>query len=261
MSLLELPEPANWAHTGKLPLPVKLGLAVMVIYLIVEGLQAVLRGSYLTAVVWFATFGTPFLLGYAFLAAARGGTQQRLTSDPSGLTFRPDKRLAMSYFLVMAVLVPAASLFAFLLSRGKLDLTTTPSMQILMPPAFWAVALLTAYALVTGARRRGIGYLKFTPAMIEIANVVKTRVLEWDDVVDVRDIAVAEKANRGGKAVVLCLRDGTEEVVGGLHFYVPGGVGLYWLVRHYWKHPEDRDELVDGRAPQRLAAGRFDLSA
>ncbi|MFA7513234.1 MAG: hypothetical protein WCZ29_22390 [Mycolicibacterium vanbaalenii] len=42
--------------------------------------------------------------------------------------------------------------------------------------------------------------------------------------------------------------------------YVPGGAGLYWLVRHYWKHPGDREELVDGRAPKRLAEGKFDLS-
>ncbi|KWX67924.1 hypothetical protein ASJ79_03950 [Mycobacterium sp. NAZ190054] len=234
-------------------------MAVILVFLVVEGLQAFFRGSYLTAAVWCATFGTPFLMGYVFFTAVRGGAQQRMTSDLSGLAFRPDKRLSIIYFAVMIVLVPAASVFAYLMSRGMLDITTTPSMQILMPPALWGLALLAASAIVTGIRRRGVGYLKFTPAMIEIANVIKTRALEWDDVVDVRDIATEKKANRGGKAVVLCLRDSTEEVVGGLHFYVPGGAGLYWLVRHYWKHLEDRDELVDGRAPQRLAEGKFDL--
>ena len=81
-----------------------------------------------------------------------------------------------------------------------------------------------------------------------------------DDVVDVRDVASTAKANHGGRALVLCLREGTEEVVSGLPLYVPKGVALYWLVRHYWKRPEHRDELVDSRAPRRLTEGAFDLS-
>ncbi len=59
---------------------------------------------------------------------------------------------------------------------------------------------------------------------------------------------------------MLCLRDGSEKVIGGLNNYVPTGVALYWLVRHYWKHPEDRIELVDTRAAERLRDGHFDLT-
>ena len=261
MSELGLPEPGNWAQTGKVALPVKVVLAVAFCYVVVRGLVAVYEGSYLTAAVWWATLGTPFLLVVAYLAVSVGGARQRVSSDSSGLTFRPDKRLSVAYFVVMAVLLPAAPLFAVLLSRSELDLSTTRGMQILVSIAFWVLALLAVVALAAGIRRGGAGYLKFTPTKIEIADVLKTRVVQWNDVVDVRDVASTTKANQGGKAVVLCLRGGAEEVVSGLPLYVPKGVALYWLVRHYWKHPEHRDELVDSRAPRRLTEGDFDLSA
>jgi len=59
---------------------------------------------------------------------------------------------------------------------------------------------------------------------------------------------------------VLCRADGSELVLDGADFYVPKGVGLYWMVYHYWRHPEDRAELADGRALDRLRDERFDVS-
>ena len=40
--------------------------------------------------------------------------------------------------------------------------------------------------------------------------------------------------------------------------YAPNGAALYWMVRHYWKHPEDRAELTDGRALERLRTEQFE---
>jgi hypothetical protein len=56
------------------------------------------------------------------------------------------------------------------------------------------------------------------------------------------------------------LRDGTEKTIDGAYLYVPNGAGLYWMVRHYWRHPEDRVELIDHRALERLRDGQFDLT-
>lgn len=55
------------------------------------------------------------------------------------------------------------------------------------------------------------------------------------------------------------MKDGHEEIISVADIYLPRGAALYWLVRHYWKHPEDRMELVDDRAAKRLRDGRFDL--
>lgn len=36
--------------------------------------------------------------------------------------------------------------------------------------------------------------------------------------------------------------------------YTPNGSALIELVRFYWQHPERREELIDGRAAERLPA-------
>ncbi|ORA45197.1 hypothetical protein BST21_17900 [Mycolicibacterium celeriflavum] len=259
MSILNLPEPSSWGKTGKLPIWVKLCLFAAILYLIAEGVLAVIRGSYLTAVLWFGTFGPPFVLMSALAFAAWRKAKTRMTSDATGFTVRPNRRISVLYFATLALIVPFASLFAMLLPRGLIDLSMSRGMQIFLPPGFVVLAVLAASGLIAGVRRGGIGYLKFTPAMVEIADVLRTRVLEWDDIADVKDHSESKDGKRAGRSVVLCLRDGSEQVIGGLNLYVPTGVPLYWLVRHYWKHPEDRMELVDARAAERFREGRFAL--
>jgi hypothetical protein len=39
---------------------------------------------------------------------------------------------------------------------------------------------------------------------------------------------------------------------------VPNGAALYWMIRHYWLHPENRIELTDGRALERLRNEDFE---
>lgn len=259
MSLLNLPEPPNWAETGRLPIWVRLGLLVALVYVVGQGALTVVRGSYLTAIVWFGTFGPLFLLMLALTFATKRVVRARTSSGRTGFTVWPDKTFTVLYFTCLALTVPFAALFAILLPRGMIDIDTTRGMQIFFPIGFVALAVVAAMGLVAGARRGGVGYLKFTPAMIEIADVAKTRLLEWDDVVDVKDHSDTKDGKKAGRSVVLCLRDGSEEVIGGLNLYVPTGVPLYWMVRHYWKHPEDRMELVDNRAAERFRDGRFAL--
>ncbi|OBH00931.1 hypothetical protein A5698_08420 [Mycobacterium sp. E136] len=259
MSVLNLPEPPNWAESGRLPLWVRLGLLVALVYVIGQGTLVVARGSYLTATVWFGTFGPLYLLMLALAFAPKRVVKARTTSERTGFTVWPDKTFTVLYFACLALTVPFAFLFAILLPRGMIDIDTTRGMQIFFPIGFAALAVVAAMGLVAGVRRGGVGYLKFTPAIIEIADVLKTRLLEWDDIVDVRDHSDTKHGKKAGRSVVLCLRDGSEQVIGGLDLYVPTGVPLYWMVRHYWKHPEDRMELVDRRATERFREGRFAL--
>jgi UDP-N-acetyl-D-mannosaminuronic acid transferase (WecB/TagA/CpsF family) len=70
----------------------------------------------------------------------------------------------------------------------------------------------------------------------------------------------SETNKKTRKAIVLRIEDGTEKTIDGADFYVPNGIGLYWMVRHYWRHPDDRVELTDDRALRRLEEGRFDTT-
>ena len=104
------------------------------------------------------------------------------------------------------------------------------------------IVLTAISGLVMSWHRGGVGHVKLTPAIVENADILATRRFEWDDVVDVTDHADSQSSRR---AVVLRLRNGHEEIVHFANVYVPHGVALYWMVRHYWRHPEDRMEMVD----------------
>jgi hypothetical protein len=217
-----------------------------------------LRGNLLTTVLVLGIVTFPVLMMAALAVAATGKTKLRTSGDATGFTVLPDKRFSMLYFTGMAVLAPSAILFAVFVPQGAIDLPMSRGMQV-SPVLFATAAVIAIGALILGVRREGVGYLKFTPSAIEIADVLKTREVEWDDIVDVRDHSDTKGGNKAGRSVVLCLRDGGESVIGALNMYVPTGVPLYWMVRHYWRHPEDRAELRDSRALDRLRAGRFDL--
>ncbi|MBP2454151.1 hypothetical protein [Mycolicibacterium lutetiense] len=259
MPELNLPEPKNWAEAGKRVFWVALAVFAGVAYFIIRGILAGLRGNYLTTVLTFGFVTFPILMMAALLLAAAGKTQTRTSSDATGFTVWPDKRFSMLYLTGFAVAGPSALLLAFFVPRGAIDIPMSRGMQIFSPALFVAFAVWAAIGLIAWVRRGGVGYLKVTPATVEIADVIKTRAVEWDDIVDIKDHSETKDGKKAGRSVVLCLRDGSEKVIGALNLYVPRGVALYWLVRHYWRHPEDRTELVDSRAPKRFRDGRFDL--
>lgn len=43
---------------------------------------------------------------------------------------------------------------------------------------------------------RRVGYLKLTPASVEIADAIKTRAVEWDDIVDIKDHSETKDGKR-----------------------------------------------------------------
>lgn len=259
MSELNLPDPANWAKAGKHAVWAGFVVSVGMVYFVVRGILAGLRGNYLTTVLILGFITFPVLMTAALLLAAAGKTQTRTSSDASGFTVRPDKRFSMLYLTGLAAFGPSALLLAFFIPRGAIDIPMSRGLQIFSPVLFMAAAVFAVIGIISWVRRGGVGYLKFSPATIEIADVIKTRAVEWDDIVDIKDHSETKDGKKAGRSVVLCLRDGSEKAIGGLSLYVPTGVPLYWMVRHYWRHPEDRAELMDSRAPKRLHDGRFDL--
>jgi hypothetical protein len=53
-------------------------------------------------------------------------------------------------------------------------------------------------------------------------------------------------------------RHAATAIIQGASGYAPNGAALYWMIRHYSKHPENRAELTDGRALERLRNEQFD---
>lgn len=259
MSVLNLPEPVNWSKSGG-----RLAFAGIVVfagllYFVVRGILAGLRGNVLTTVLMLGIVTFPALMMAALMLAATGNTKLRTSCDATGFTVWPDKRFTTLYFIGLVVLAPSAVLFAVFVPEGAVDIPMSRGMQVFSPVLFAVAAVIAVGALIAGLGRGGVGHVKFTPSAIEIADVLKTRAVEWNDIVDVRDHSESKDGNKAGRSVVLCLGDDSESVIGALNLYVPTGVPLYWMVRHYWRHPEDRAELEDSRALERLRHGRFDL--
>jgi hypothetical protein len=214
-----------------------------------------IRGHYLTTVALLGITVFPLVVVAALNLVAFGRTSLRAESDSEGTLLRPDRLFSTLMMVGFASVIPSGIVFIRYAPTGTLDIPMSRGYQIFSPIVMAFAVVTVVVGLVSALRRGGIGYLKLTPTGIDVANTLSTKAVNWDDVVDIRDRADTKKRTR--KAIVFCLRDGSEEIVDGADFYVPRGVALYWMVRHYWRHPDDRPELTDGRALERLRDERF----
>jgi hypothetical protein len=258
MSLIALPDPANWPAGRRrlswLTLVVGLFIAVGVFF----GTRDVRGGDYLRAIVDFG-LGLPFLLVIIAVNLVAGGrTSLRASHNSTGTTLRSDRIFDTLALITFFVCIPLGIVFVIFTLTGDLEMFPSRRGQV-GAMVLMTLATGTAVAgLASAWRRGGVGYVKVTPSGIEIADILRTQSVLWGEVVDIADHSETNKKTR--KAIVFGLTDGRETTIDGADFYVPRGVGLYWMVQHYWRHPDDRVELTDDRALRRLDEGRFDTS-
>jgi hypothetical protein len=166
----------------------------------------------------------------------------------------PDRRFSALVVVSLVLATLSMLTIAIAVPMGAFDVPMSGGMRTFSPLVAGFGALVGVAGLFTGWRRGGVGYVGLSPDGVHIANIVYTESVDWDEIAQVTDTAQRKKTR---KAVVLQLHDGSEKVIDGADLYVPGGATLYWMVRHYWLHAEDRIELVDGRAFERMSDGRF----
>lgn len=116
-----------------------------------------------------------------------------------------------------------------------------------------ALLMLSAGGLIALLRTREPGRLRIDVDGITHFDILRTRTASWSEVESVTD----EAGRRVRNPVVFTVRNGKPIVVSNADRYGSGGAAAYWLARHYWRHPADRGELVDGRALERLREGGF----
>lgn len=252
-----LPEPEGWQSGRRRLVWAVVGAVVICGWLLYCGIAATIRGHYLTTAVvvcWLA----PVMAAFGALVwTSSGRISLRANVDSSGTTVWPSSRVTRLLVAGLATFVPGGALFVVFAPRGAIDLPMSRGVQIFLPVAMGFAMVLALVGVAAIWRRGGIGCLQLSPSGLDVANILSTKAIDWDDIGELHDHS-EKKATR--KALVLSLRDGGEEVVEGLDLYTDGGVALYWMVRHYWRHPEDRHELTDSRALRRLEEGRFDLT-
>ncbi|SRX95430.1 hypothetical protein [Mycobacterium shimoidei] len=213
------------------------------------------RGDYLTAII--TAGGTMFVLG---LVLAAGWTElERVTvrgiCDSRGLMLRPDRVITALWVIAFVAAVPSGLLYVVFVPRGEVSISMTRGEQIFTPYLVGFGLLFVVVGLIALVVRRGPGYVHLTPRGFELADILFTYRGTWTDITDITDIA----PNKQKRApIVIIMKTGPPHVYTGAKACTPGGAALYWMLRHYWLHPENRDELVDGRALERLHNEQFD---
>jgi len=207
------------------------------------------RGEYFSAVValGFAIFSLGLILMMAVIASRT--VKPRIQREDDGIMVRPDRRVdnllmasTFGAFLGMACYAVFAPLDMIAIRVPRNDVR-----YFVLGCA--AATLVGVFSVLQIIRRRGTSYVRMTLDGLELGNTVNSAERTWDEVTDIADRA--QTARRASGTTYITTADGRTRVVP-TDWYTPGGHALRELVRVYWKHPEDREELVDGRALRRL---------
>jgi hypothetical protein len=173
----------------------------------------------------------------------------RVRREDDGILVRPDRRvdnllMASSFgaFLGMACYAVFAPLDMIAIRVPRNDVRYFVF-------ACAAATLVGIFSMSQIIRRRGTSYVHMTIDGLELGNTVHSVERAWDEVTDVADRA--QTARQPSGTTYITTSDGRTRVLPS-DWYTPNGHGLREFVRFYWKHPEDREELADGRALRRL---------
>jgi hypothetical protein len=250
------PLPPNWV-SGFSALA-KFGLLICiggVVYSAAQMVVALRDGS-----AWAAlTAGglTVFFLGFLGTVSVTvlASTKRHAEWSAAGTTVRVNPTIAWFYAIALFGGVVGSSCYLFFVSRGLADLPfATPGGGRVNRHLMISLLVLSVSGLIALLRTREPGYLHVGVDGIEHANMLRTRRARWEDVVDVTD----KSDKRARNPVVFVVKGAKPVVVPNADRYGSIGPALYWMARHYLQHPDDRNELVDGRALDRLREERFD---
>lgn len=232
-------------------------------------------GLYAEALISAGLLTSLALAVFVLTSMTRGRTTVNVEHGSIGTTFMPDRNVSRLGLVSLALFVVTSVMVIVGTWGGRpgifFDVDLAGQYVVMAIPA----ALVATWMLIHAWSRGGIGQVRMTPGGIDHFDVRRTVIVAWDDIA-----AISDEMDRGiltaweriqamsssvysaptRKTIVLHLRDGRRRRVDDAELYVPDGAGLYWLVRHYLRNPDDRTELADGRAVDRLANGRFDTT-
>jgi hypothetical protein len=215
------------------------------------------RGEYLTTVVvsGLAIFCLGLLVPFA--AAKLGRVTPQMAFDAAGTTVKPDRGVDVFRQIWLIATVIATALFAVFSPLGKLDIPVPHEMRLYVPFASAATAIAGLPMLWRAFRHGALHYARLTSSGFEFAQGLSTIRGGWDDVGDVTDrLPGAGPALRS--SIVMVMSGGQNRTLAAADLFTPDGRDLRELVEFYWRHPEHRGELTDGRALERLRDEQFD---
>ncbi|MFL0243289.1 hypothetical protein [Mycobacterium sp. SMC-17] len=250
-----LPKPDGWKNR---PLLMGVGGAVVAAGFVYFAYKTVIAAG---ATHWLAmiialcgtvAFG---IMTAAVLVRLTAGTKLRGRYDENGTTL--DALPAGPWIIVICGALSLGIATYLLYSARVHDDWPSPSSRDVGRLTALAVVSALCAVMVLWNRRKGKPVLTLSPRGIDYRFPGEcTFIISWDQVADISGVPVT-KRGKGTRPIVFVLGDGTRAAIAHANVWAPGGTALYWLCRHYWRHPADRGELVNGVALERLACGRI----
>jgi hypothetical protein len=225
------------------------------LYSVAQTVVALMNGTPLAALTagGLAVFfwGMVAALAITLLASAEGHAD----SSSTGTTVRVHPAIAWSYGVALLGGIVGSASYLVFVARGVVELPLgAPGGGGITRYLMAALLAISAISFVALLRSREPGCLQVGVEGIKHADMFRTRTARWDDIVAITDAAKKKARN----PIVFAVANGEQVVVPNADRYASSGAALYWMARHYWRHPDNRDELTDGRALDRLRNERFD---
>jgi hypothetical protein len=224
-------------------------------YFFAQTIVATLRGSAPAAVT--AGGLAVFFCGSAgaFCVTLVMSAERYADWSRAGITVRIHPAILWCYGIALLGAVVGSACYIMFVSLGTVELPlATPGRETVNRYLMISLLVLSLTGLVALVRRRGRAYLRIGPDGVESADILRTRSAPWDDIVDITD----KGDKRARNPIVFIMKDAKPIVVPNADRFASSGAALYWMVRYYWQHPVDRDELTDGRALERLRNEQFE---
>ncbi|MFV8166822.1 hypothetical protein ACNQVK_32730 [Mycobacterium sp. 134] len=252
--MTEIRQPENWKNRTVVLTLAFLMFGGMLVACVVMTVNALQRDDDVYAVIsgGFALTIGGVLLGCAL--GAVGSVRLRAVSTEAGTTLRCATG-TMLCFGTTGIALALTATFYLICAQDRDDL---PLMNPENPgDAIWTMVILliiTVIALVWYLVKGRTPLLRLGPHSVTYVDGTSSRTESWDGITDITDVP----PNRNSRHPICLVRKYDRAIViENASFYAPSGAALYWMVRHYWLHPENRMELTDGRALERLRTEDF----
>jgi len=252
-----LSAPPNW-NSG-VSAPAKFGLLIFIggaVYSVAQTVASLLRSS-ISGAVTTAGLAVFFCAAVAtvVLTLMKSGSDADARWDSAGTTVRVNPSIAWAWGVALLGGAIGSSCYLVFVSYGNTELPfATTGRGGASKYLMGALLLMSIIGLIALLRTRESGRLRLGHDGVEHADIFRTRSARWDDLIDVTD--ESEKSARN--PIVFRTHGAKPIVVSNADRFGVGGPALYWMARHYWKHPECREELHDGRALDRLRNQDFE---
>ena len=253
-----LPKPEGWRPqvllivAAAVVVPVFFGMTLWWV------IASLVNGQYASTVV--AVGALLVLLGFALAVTVTkaGLIEPSRDFDDVGTYVFIDQMVGLIMLATAILMIPTAVLFLIFYFSGAIVPPHTRKGDA--PLIVCAVlALIGAFTMIKGYRRRTMGQVRLTAKGFRVYESGKEFGGKWADVENVTSAPprARTRSERKVKPVVFTMTDGSVLAINGADSYTPGGQALYWMVRYYWRNPDERDELIDGRALRRVSDERF----